>query len=213
MGKVTYYLDEDVEFPDKDMKVLDSKFKGKVHIIEMGESDVKDGSVKSQKVVHEKLNKAVILNLGLSKTGKDLLADKGKFVGKFDEADDYEFYINVNNKRHKATIELLFPTVKEDVKPEYTFANTKLKGLADGKTFKKIESVALAGPSEIGHGPVEYLGGALHTHVTNTEGIAWIWKSGKMHIVAIGKKNNQNKFQQRGSKGKKLKTCEYDWSE
>ena len=213
MATITYYLKETAAFPDKDMKVLASKFKGKVHKIELGEGDVNGAAVNSQKVVQEKIYKQVIQNLGLSTSGVKLLQSDGDFDGKVTQADDYDFFINVNGMRHKATLEVIFPKVKEEKKLEFTFANAKLKGMADKNVMTKIESVAASGPTETGHGPVEYLNGALHTHVTNTIGIAWEWHGGIMNVVAIGKKNNQNKFQQRGGKGKSLKTCEYDWTE
>lgn len=205
-------LEEDVQFPEKDLKILGSKFKGKDHKVELSDKEAKNGAVTSQPAAQTKVYKQVIEHLGLSKVGLEMLKEAG-FEGKLTKAGDYDFVITANRTRHKAILELVLPEAEVDEKPEYTFANAGVKSLADKKTITKIESIAVAGPSEKGHGPVPYLGGALHAHVTNTEGIAWEWKGGKMHVVAIGKKNNQNKEQQRGGKGPKLKTAQYDWTE
>jgi hypothetical protein len=218
MATINYYLDENgkAELIEKDLKVLATKFVGKTHRIELAENQVEGKKIKSAKDGEVKIIKQVVMNLGLSTTGlKTLIAD-GKFEGKIVGAGDYDFKITANNKSHRATLEVIFPAAKEEAPlkegTDYSFANSKVKALCrDAMT--KIESVVRSGPSEKGHGPVEYLGGALHTHVTNTEGIAWEWKGKKMHIVAVGKKNNQNKQQQRGSTGKNLKTAQYDWNE
>ena len=219
MATINYYLDEGgkAELIDKDVKILESAFAGKLHKVEFAESQVDGNKLKSAKDGEVKIIKQVVANLGLSAAGLKTLITSGKFEGKIVGPDDYDFKITVNNKSHRAKLEVIFPEVKEEVKlkegTDYSFANSKVKGLCDKNAMSKIESVVKAGPSEKGHGPVEYLGGALHTHVTNTIGIAWEWKGKKMHVVAVGKKNNQNKQQQRGSSGKSLKTAQYDWNE
>ena len=213
MPTLTYFLDEKITFPDKDVSVVEKKFKGKVHKAELDKSEVKDGAVKSQQAAQQRIFKQIIEHLGFTSDGVKQLKSGGEFDGKLTKAGDYDFFFNVNGKRNKATLELILPEAEEEKKPEYKFANTKLKSMADKNIITKIESIAVVGPKETGHGPVEYLGGAFHAHVTNTIGIAWEWKNGEMYIVAIGKKNNQNKEQQRGGTGKKLKTCQYDWTE
>ena len=94
----------------------------------------------------------------------------------------------------------------EDAEKVITFANSKVKGLCKTETLNKLISIQLAGTGETGHGKVPFLDDALHAHVTNTLGVGWKWVSGHVHVVAVGKKNNQNKVQD----GKK--TMEYDWT-
>jgi hypothetical protein len=90
-------------------------------------------------------------------------------------------------------------------KDEITFANSGVKALCKPDVMTKLISIQRAGTNETGHGKVPFLKDALHAHVTNTLGVAWNWVSGHVHVVAVGKKNNQNKVQD----GKK--TMEYDW--
>lgn len=94
---------------------------------------------------------------------------------------------------------------EKDAHDKISFASSKLKSACKEEMWTKLVSIQLAGSSEKGHGAVPYLDGAFHAHVTNTHSVAWEWRSGKVHVVAIGKKNNQNKIQD----GKK--TMEYDW--
>jgi hypothetical protein len=94
----------------------------------------------------------------------------------------------------------------EDAEKAITFANSKVKSLCKQEFINKLVSIQLAGTGEKGHGKVPFLDDALHAHVTNTHSVAWNWVSGRVHVVAVGKKNNQNKVQD----GKK--TMEYDWT-
>ena len=219
MATINYYLEDDekLHLIDKDIKVLQAAFAGKRHKVELAKDQVKGLKIISAKDGEVKIIKQVVMNLGLSKASLAILIKEGKFDGKIVGPDDYDFKITVNGKGHRAKLEVIWPEGAEEEPlkegTDYSFANSKVKALCDKMTMAKIESVVRAGKSEKGHGPVEFLEGALHTHVTNTEGIAWEWKGDKMHVVAVGKKNNQNKQQQRGGKGKNLKTAQYDWNE
>lgn len=122
-------------------------------------------------------------------------------------ASDYEALAKRVAAGVKQAKELLATAKKlKDAEDAISFENTKLKSLCKTEHLNKLISIQLAGTSETGHGKVPFLDDALHAHVTNTVGVAWKWRSGKVHVVAVGKKNNQNKVQD----GKK--TMEYDWT-
>jgi hypothetical protein len=87
-----------------------------------------------------------------------------------------------------------------------SYVNSTVKGLCKGDILTKLISIQQAGTGEKGHGAVEFLGGALHAHVTNSIGVAWKWESGKVKVVAVGKKNDKNPIQD------KKKTEKYDWT-
>lgn len=212
MPTVSYYLSEKHVLPPEDLKKLESKVKGQTLTLKLTDKDMTDGKISS--TVNWK-NEMVswIKAFGLSSKGFTMLQAEGKVDGKISSPGDYEFYVTANRQRTKATLTVVAPKIVAKVEPKYSFANSKVKGLCDDMVIKKIISIAQAGKGETGHGPVEYLEGALHAHVTNTIGVAWKWKGDEVHVIAVGKKNNQNKEQQRAGKGKKLKTCEYDWTE
>lgn len=216
MPPLNYYISQDIEFPEKDENLIKTKAKGKTRTVTMTKRDVDKGKVKNSiKWDDEILN--WISSFNLSKPGLKILKDSASFDGKVKDFTDYDLFITVNSKRYKATlaVEAGDGVLDEEVEPPAaTFANSKVKSACSGAEFKaKIKSISLAGKTETGHGKVPYLGGALHAHVTNTHSLAWEWKGDKMHIVATGKKNNQNKQQKRGGKGPNLKTCQYDWDE
>ena len=120
---------------------------------------------------------------------------------------DFEKLVKRVASAAKQAKELLATAKKlEDAESFITYANSKVKALCKTETVNKLISIQQAGTSETGHGKVPFLDDALHAHVTNTLGVAWKWKSGNVHVVAVGKKNNQNKVQD----GKK--TMEYDWT-
>ncbi|MCB1334967.1 MAG: hypothetical protein KDK26_15295 [Roseivivax sp.] len=216
MPTITFYLSPKLEFPTGDQETIKSKVQGKTLKVQLQKKDISDSKVKSgYKMGDEILD--WIKGFKLSQQGFMLLKNKGKYDGKVKDLGEYDMFVTVNSKRHKATL-LVEPARGVEVAPpeapEPTFANAKVRSNCSGRQFQaKITSISLAGPTETGHGKIEYLGNALHAHVTNTESVAWEWHGNRMHIVATGKKNNQNKQQARGSTGKKLKTGQYDWDE
>ena len=212
MPTVSYALDEKHVLDDKDVEKLAAKAKGKTLTIALTERDMSGGKIKSGIKWKEEFDHW-IKGFGLSTKGYKLFTDEAEVDGKIAAPGDYDFVVTANRQRCKATLEVIVPAVVAAPEPKYSFANSKVKSLCGTDEMKKIISIALAGKSETGHGPVAYLNGALHAHVTNTAGIAWKWKGDEVHVVAWGKKNNQNKEQARGGTGKKLKTCQYDWNE
>ena len=215
MPPLNFYLDADTPFPPEDEKKIKSMV-GKILTVALQKGDIKNGqpdpSFKWRGVILD-----WIKSFKLSQTGFMQLKTNGVFDGRIKEFDDYELFVTVNSKRHKATltVELAKGVVVEIPEPpEPSYENTKVKTACSSREFQaKIRSISLAGRTETGHGPVEYLDGALHAHVTNTHSVAWKWKGDKMHIVATGKKNSQNKQQARPGASKKLKTSQYDWDE
>lgn len=212
MPTVSYALDEEHVLDEKDVAKLAAKVKGKTLTIKLTERDMAGDKIKpglKWKVEFDHW----IKGFGLSPKGYKLFTDEAELDGKITAPGDYDLVVTANRQRCKATLEVIAPVVAAAPEPKYSFANAKVKALCGADEMKKIVSIALAGKGETGHGPVAYLDGALHAHVTNTAGIAWKWKGDEVHVVAWGKKNNQNKEQARGGKGKKLKTCQYDWDE
>ena len=213
MPTINLYLSEKETMPDSDMAKLAQKAKGKTLKLELHDRDDDKGKPKSGLDWHGKLMQW-IKPMGLSGAGYKLLEKKGKVDGKVGAYGNYDLFVTVNRVRHKNALTVEGPPKADDTPVDVDYANSKIKSAcSDKKVAAKIQSIAKAGPSETGHGPVEYLEGALHAHVTNTIGVAWFWRSGKMRIVAVGKKNNQIKTKQRGGKGPQLKTSEYDWYE
>lgn len=121
---------------------------------------------------------------------------------------DFESLAKRVSASAKQAKELLATAKKlEDAEKSISYANSKVKSLCKTEHVNKLISIQLAGTGETGHGKVPFLDDALHAHVTNTSSVAWRWQSGKVHVVAVGKKNNANKVQD----GKK--TMEYDWTQ
>ena len=106
MATFTCYLEENAEFPNKDLKLLGTKFKGKVFKVELEKNEVNGNVVKSQSVAQTKVFRQVFDHLGLSKDGLKMLKDDMGYDGKLTKADDYDFFLNVRGVRHKATLEL-----------------------------------------------------------------------------------------------------------
>jgi hypothetical protein len=213
MATVNFYLNEKEVLPEADLKKVETKAKGKTLKVTLQEKDMSGDKVKPT-VDWAAILQDWIKGFGLSGAGLKLIQTKGKFDGKVAEGGDYTLFLTINRNRIKAELEVAVPVIKEKPKPKYKFLSSKLEALCSAKPIlNKIESIALAGKTETGHGPVAYLKGALHAHVTNTLAIGWVWKGDEVVVVAIGKKNNQNKEQQRGGTGPKLKTAEYDWTD
>jgi hypothetical protein len=214
MPTVNFYLNEKHKFPDEDLKKVDSKCKGQTLTIKLAEKDMEGDKIKSTVNFKNEFMTWIKSKASPSGVGVKLLETEAKIDGKIAAPGNYEFFLTFNRQRMKASLEVTAPKVapKKEVKISYV-CSSKAKGMCDDMVVKKLTSIALVGPSETGHGPVEFLSGALHAHVTNTIGVAWKWKGDEVQVVAVGKKNNQNKAQQRGGSGKALKTCEYDWTE
>jgi hypothetical protein len=219
MAIINYYIDENDTEQDaitkEELVKLAGAFKGKTTEIKVPESDVSDGKITSMKTIITEIKKAVISTGGLSKASRGILAAKGEVDGKATAGGDHEFYVTVRGIRLKGTLELDVPVSKVEYVPQekvdYDFANSTVKSNCDKNFIKKIHSICLAGPSELGHGKVPFLDGALHAHVTHTESVAWFWKGKKMEIVATGVKNPKNATQAQPGKSKQLKTMSYDW--
>jgi hypothetical protein len=222
MPTINYYRDAEDTLGEQDVKKISNKIKGKTITLTLRASDLNGDKVKPSFKIAKELE-TVTGTFGLSCKDKKWDVDGkvsglGSYTLKYTVTELVKKKDEEGTKSHsiKGTLEIVSadPVAAPEPCP-VTYANPKVKSTCEGnKNIKsKIESIAIAGPTEKGHGPVPFLDKALHAHATNTHGVAWKWKSGKMHVVATGKKNNQNKQQQRGGKGPKLKTCEYDWDE
>jgi hypothetical protein len=215
MPTVNFYLNEKYELSTPGLMKIIKFAHGKTLKIQLKDNEFKDGKVKVAADFWKKKFLLWIVPAFGGKNGADkkLLISSAKVDGKIVNPGSYTFMITLNRKRIKATLEVVAPAGAAAVaEPKYTFSNSKVKGQCGKKEITKIRSIALEGKGYTGHGPVPYLKNALHAHVTNTAGIGWQWKGDTMHVVAWGKKNNQNKEQQIGGKGPKLKTCQYDWT-
>jgi hypothetical protein len=62
----------------------------------------------------------------------------------------------------------------------------------DKKVMEKIESVAAMGPSHRGTpGPKSLGSKTLHTHVTNQDAIAYVFKGDVLNVIGYGRKSGQ----------------------
>lgn len=224
MPTINIYLEPENTIAAQDIKKIASKVKGKTKTLVLPQKYLNADKIKPAYNVKKELINWAINDFGLGGASKKTLQSDGDMQGKLSKIGFYDLVFTVTAKvkdqpvtfRIKGDLEIVAKDPIAAPEPcEITYANSKVKRACEGdrNLTTKINSIALAGTSEKGHGAVPYLGGALHAHATNTLSVAWEWKSGKMHIVATGKKNNENKQQQRGGKGKKLKTMQYDWDD
>lgn len=224
MPTVNLYLEPDELMSPQDVKKIADNVRGKTRTYRLPPKFLNADKVKPAFDIKTELLKWAAKDFGLSGAGKKQLITKAGLQGRLSTIGDYEMIFTVSAEvqgepkifriRGELEIEADEPIGAPEPAP-VTYENSKVKSACnnDRNIKTKIESIALAGPSETGHGSVPYLQGALHAHATNTHSVAWFWKNGTMHVVATGKKNNQNKQQKRGGKGPNLKTREYDWDE
>jgi hypothetical protein len=224
MPTINLYLEPEDPISAQDVKKIAANVQGKTRRYRLAAKHLNADKVKSSFDIRKELIAWAIRDFGLSGTTAKLLAGKAGLQGKLTALGNYDMVFTVSAQvgdetrtfRIKGDLEIEPEEAVAAPEPcPVTYANSKVKAACEGdRNIKtKIESIALAGPKETGHGPVPYLDKALHAHATNTLSVAWFWKSGTMHVVATGKKNNQNKEQARGGSGKKLKTMQYDWDE
>ncbi|MCV2867267.1 hypothetical protein OEW28_01330 [Defluviimonas sp. WL0002] len=224
MPTINLYLEPEDALPAQDVKKIADKVKGKTKTFSLPDKYLNATKIKSNFDVRKELLLWAGKEFGLSGAGAKTLVGKAGLQGRLTEIGSYDLVFTVSADvagevktfRIKGELEILAKDPIAAPEPcKVTYANGKVRSACEGdRNLKtKIESIALAGPTETGHGRVPYLGGALHAHATNTESVAWFWKGETMHVVATGKKNNQNKTQQRGGKGAALKTMQYDWDE
>lgn len=208
MPTISIYLEPSVKLSDKDLAAL-VKSKGSFWEINLTHDEYEAGKFTSKFKLREHFYK-FLKTLNLSTAGFTTWKTSGKISGAVKDATMYDISLVAHEKQTKLKLDINKP----DPLLLVDYGNDKIKrGCSDKKFQTKIQSIASLGPTYTGHGKVEYLKDAFHAHVTNTEGVAWFWKGKKMEVVAYGKKNDANSKQQRGSTGKSLNTCQYDWTD
>ncbi|GGH29229.1 hypothetical protein SAMN05444007_104371 [Cribrihabitans marinus] len=224
MAKIKLKLAPEKTISAQDVKKIADKVNNKTKTFMLRANEVDNGKVKAAFDVKKELLAWALRDFGLSGATAKLLVSDAQLDGQVSDLGDYDLVFSVSAKvedevkTFKVKGTLTLDAKEAEAAPEpcrVTYENAKVKSActSDNKIKTKIESIALAGTDETGHGKVPYLNNAFHAHVTNTESVAWFWRQGGMHVVATGKKNNQNKQQKRGGKGASLKTMEYDWYE
>lgn len=224
MATINLYLEPEDPVSGQDVKKFVDNVRGSTKTYTLAPKHLNADRVKSTFNIKKELISWAVRDFNLSGATKKLLAAKGDIQGRIDKLGSYDLFFTVSAEvsgevrpfRIKGELELVSEEPVGEPEPcPVTYANRKVQSACEGdRNLKnKIESIALAGPTERGHGAVPYLKGAYHAHATNTHSVAWEWKNGTMHVVAWGKKNNQNKQQKRGGRGPNLKTMEYDWDE
>lgn len=221
---INIYLEPENTIPAQDVKKIADKIKGKTRKLILPQKFLNADKVKPSFKLKTELITWAVKDFGLGGATKKTLVTDAKMQGKLSTIGFYDLYFTVTadvagqpkSFRIKGDLEIAAKDPIAAPEPcEITYVNAKVRRTCEGdrNLLTKINSIALAGTSETGHGAVPYLSGALHAHATNTLSVAWKWKSGKMHIVASGKKNNENRQQQRGGTGRSLRTMQYDWDE
>lgn len=224
MPTINFYLEPEDLISVQDVKKIAANVKGKSKTFLLPAKFLNGDKVKPAFKTHKEILKWALADFNLSGGGKKLLISKSGLQGKLGQIGSYVLVFTVTADvsgtpktfriKGELEVEAKDPIAEPEPSP-VTYVNAKVKAACNGDNSlkTKIASIALAGPTETGHGAVPYLKKALHAHATNTLSVAWFWRNGTMHVVATGKKNNENKTQKRGGKGSALKTMQYDWDE
>lgn len=85
-----------------------------------------------------------------------------------------------------------------------TFETSALKDnvMLDDQAMNKLTEIKQNGVGWGTPGPKNLYGSALHCHYSYSHGMAFVWRTCDLHILALGKKNSKAKS---GNSG-------YDWS-